>query len=246
MAHFFSSSESVSIPEDAKGFIHSVNTEALGKNIYFVSCQYNPDSFIPDLHQYLNIPVEPSLQNAVLKRRAEFLAGRYVACVALEFLDIKPFTIYIGKYRQPVWPPGIVGSISHSNTHAVSIVSSSLCYVGVDIEPLLVYEQATEISNSIASVEEYRRLSDKGISFQFAVVLLFSAKESLFKAIFPKVGRYLDFFSSELIDIDTEKNKLKLKLNKELQVETGFNHYFECYFFTVDSDYVLTLVYGTS
>jgi enterobactin synthetase component D len=241
---FFTRSEPVVVPEGAKHFLSSSGMEVLAQDICFVYCQFNAESFTPELHQYLNVPAEPSLQNAVLKRRAEFLAGRYVARIALECLNIQSFALCVGKNRQPMWPQGIVGSISHTNTHAVSVVSPSLCYLGVDIELLLTSEQAREISDSVARAEEYKRICDRGMSFQFAVSLLFSAKESLFKAIFPRVGRYLDFCSSKLIDIDTEKKVLRLRLKEELQTETGFYHDFDCYYLLVDSAYVLTLVYG--
>lgn len=240
---FFTQSELLIVPDGAEHFLSSAGMEVLGQNFYLVYCQFNSEGFTPEMHQYLKVAAEPSLNKAVLKRRSEFLAGRYVARLALEYLNIRSFGLGIGQHRQPLWPAGVAGSISHTNTQALCVVSPSLCYLGIDSELQLAPEQAREISASIATMDEYKKITEKGMDFSLAVSLLFSAKESLFKAIFPRVGRYLDFSTSVLVDIDTKKRLLRLRLQQDLQEETGFYHYFDCHYLVGSAD-VLTLVYG--
>lgn len=240
---FFTQSESLVVPDGAERFLSSVGMEVLGQNFYLVYCQFNPEGFKPELHQYLRVAAEPGLNQAVLKRQSEFLAGRYVARLALEYLNIRSFELGIGQHRQPLWPAGVAGSISHTNTLALCVVSPSLCYLGIDSELQLAPEQARAISTSIATMGEYQKITEKGMEFSLAVSLLFSAKESLFKAIFPRVGRYLDFSTSTLVNVDTEKRRLRLRLQQDLQEGTGFYHDFDCHYLVGSAD-VLTLVYG--
>ena len=46
-------------------------------------------------------------------RRAEYSSGRRVAREALALLGIKNFGV-AARGRVPMWPPGVVGSITHS------------------------------------------------------------------------------------------------------------------------------------
>ncbi len=48
-----------------------------------------------------------------------------------------------------------------------------------------------------------------------AVTLLFSAKESLFKALFPQVQIYLDFSDAQLIGFDGNQLTLRLSIDRK-------------------------------
>ena len=77
------------------------------------------------------------LADAVPKRQAEFLAGRFLRQAALKLLGRPSVPIGIGNKREPVWPPGISGSISHSHGICVSMATlDSEAMVGVDIEKI--------------------------------------------------------------------------------------------------------------
>src|SRR6267143_5303514 len=73
---------------------------------------------------------------AVLKRRREFTAGRVCARAALERLGIRGFPIVAAPDRSPVWPPGIVGSLSHCGDYCGAAVArrGSIAGVGLDVE----------------------------------------------------------------------------------------------------------------
>ena len=72
------------------------------------------------------------------KRLADFSTGRYCAIKALEQLGINNSIIPIGKDREPIWPEGIVGSISHCDSLTGAIVAKSSDHIslGLDIEEI--------------------------------------------------------------------------------------------------------------
>lgn len=69
------------------------------------------------------------------RRRREFLAGRAAAAEALAHGDMPRHSVSRTDRGVPVWPPGVVGSISHSRTWAVAVVldSGTAVCCGVDI-----------------------------------------------------------------------------------------------------------------
>jgi 4'-phosphopantetheinyl transferase EntD len=82
-----------------------------------------------------------SLGDVDMLRTQEFLAGRFHARLALSELGILNTAIpKCQRSGRPIWPEGIVGSITHSSTAAVSHVaaavakSSDLTYLGIDAE----------------------------------------------------------------------------------------------------------------
>ncbi|HEU5181867.1 MAG TPA: 4'-phosphopantetheinyl transferase superfamily protein [Candidatus Polarisedimenticolia bacterium] len=141
---------------------------------------------------------------AVPARRREFAQGRLCARRALADLEIRHFPLLAGKDRAPIWPPGVVGSLTHCGGICAAAVARAdrIAGVGIDIEsaePLgddllrLVCVPA-ERARLDASPESSRGLRAK---------LLFSAKESVFKCFHPLTGVFLDFLDCEItIDDD--------------------------------------------
>jgi 4'-phosphopantetheinyl transferase EntD len=88
----------------------------------------------------------------------------------------------------PMWPPGIVGSLSHSENHAVAALASSELFagLGIDVEPTAPLPM--EILSFVALPQE-RELLDRG-SIQSRI--LFCAKEAAYKAVYPIDGRFLE------------------------------------------------------
>jgi len=76
-----------------------------------------------------------SLPGAVPARLAEFAAGRRAARAALRDLGWSAMAVPMGPDRAPVWPAGLVGSISHCNNRCVAIVSAAHLGLGIDLEP---------------------------------------------------------------------------------------------------------------
>ena len=71
------------------------------------------------------------------KRLADFSTGRYCAMKALEQIGIQNVIIPIGKDREPIWPEGIVGSISHCESLTGAIVSRKADHISLGLDILI-------------------------------------------------------------------------------------------------------------
>jgi len=187
-------------------------------------CQFNSGFYRDSLFDEFAIAFPAALQRANTQRKAEFLAGRYLAKMALADLQLTPVEIGIGPQRNPLWPASVEASISHSKNHAVCVMqrtnrtTHSDVAVGLDLEAIIDGASAQQIQSSIISPQEHEMLCNRfideqrGHNFAFAFTLLFSAKESLFKALYPTVGRYFDFLDVGLSGIDAAASQLTLQL----------------------------------
>jgi 4'-phosphopantetheinyl transferase EntD len=91
--------------------------------------------------------------------------------------------------RYPLWPAGITGSITHDSEYAAAVVAPAGLFggVGIDIEPAVPL--APDIRNLVGQPEEWADFSN----FALHDKALFSIKEAVFKAIYPRDGIFLDF-----------------------------------------------------
>jgi 4'-phosphopantetheinyl transferase EntD len=121
---------------------------------------------------------------AVPRRRREFAAGRTHARSALAELGYPRCAIPAGPRREPLWPAGVVGSITHTATHCAAAValSSDLAALGIDIEDDEPLDSA--VADLIAACGDWGGWAPR---------LLFSAKESVFKALFPRLRLSIGF-----------------------------------------------------
>lgn len=147
-----------------------------------------------------DVPTLPeSMTRAVAKRQAEFLAGRLAASAALHSLGL-PGHVPVGEDRSPQWPAGIVGSISHTDRLAIAVVARATQCVGlgIDIEPVMDSDTVHNLQHMIARPEELA-LQPKSLSLPQFLTLLFSAKEALYKAVFPRLQQVLEFHDARLL-----------------------------------------------
>ncbi|MBN2191289.1 MAG: 4'-phosphopantetheinyl transferase superfamily protein [Polyangiaceae bacterium] len=138
---------------------------------------------------------ETAVVRAVPRRRWEYQAGRHCARQVLVTLGQRPVAIPVGERREPRFPPGIVGSITHSSRPlpaAVAIAADSARYVaiGVDLERR---GGAARLDPDLITTEAERAARPPTIPADLFLDLVFSAKEAAYKALSPFVGRILDF-----------------------------------------------------
>ena len=167
----------------------------LGKNLALtVACAGSDDGYT--LH-----PEEARLLSprACRKRRLNWTLGRAAASRSLRKLGFEdPPPVLRGDRGEPLWPEGISGSITHCDpwSVAVSAEGSNPLAVGIDLESLERFQE-TDVSGLIcrkAELEWARGVGD----FQTRLAMLFSAKEALYKSLYPFVRRYVDFTEVEL------------------------------------------------
>ncbi|MCK9894117.1 4'-phosphopantetheinyl transferase superfamily protein [Frankia sp. AgB32] len=146
------------------------------------------------------------LAKAVDKRRREFTTARVCAHRALRTLGLPPAPILPGPRGAPSWPDGVVGSITHCAGYRAAAVAraSELCTIGIDAEPNEPNPQGVTQEITVAAERGWLAAH---LAARPAVRwdrLLFSAKESVYKAWFPLAQRWLGFEDAELvIDLGT-------------------------------------------
>jgi 4'-phosphopantetheinyl transferase EntD len=138
---------------------------------------------------------EAALGRAVEKRRREYTTARACARAAFGRLGLPIVAVTSGERGEPQWPAGVVGSITHCEGYRACAIARSreIVTIGIDAEPNAPLRDG--LLPMIARAEELRWLDDLR-RVEPAVHwdrLLFSAKESVYKAWFPLARRWLDF-----------------------------------------------------
>ncbi len=169
--------------------------QALGPGVEVAIAPLTSDSPSDDLW-----PEEvAAMTKAVAKRRREFAAGRRLARQLLAKLGHPAVAIPIGPDRSPVWPAGVMGSISHTRGLCVVAATHRVpnAWLGIDVEPNddlpdgleeLVCTGAEREWLDTLPAEQRGRLGR----------LIFSAKESLYKCQHPLTKTFLGFQEAEI------------------------------------------------
>ncbi len=175
------------------------------------------------------IELPKTLVSAVRKRQLEFLEGRFCVGEALktcapEYADA---VVGIGPAREPLWPPGIVGSITHTHGYVSAAVAraSRARAIGLDAEQVMSADQAERLLDPIADRAEVGAVARMtGWSAAAALTAIFSAKESIFKALYPEVGRYFDFRDAWIDGFDPESHTFRGRLLSTLTQSLRAGH----------------------
>lgn len=144
-----------------------------------------------------------AMVRAVPDRRAEFAAGRRAARMALAALGFPEAAIPVGPHRAPVWPGSISGAITHDRGVALAaVIPSPRGAVGIDLTEAAPLPD--DIRETVLPHREEEGLS--GLEARAA----FSAKESLFKALFPRTEAFFGFEAA--VFIPGPEGRLTLRL----------------------------------
>jgi enterobactin synthetase component D len=161
--------------------------------------------------------------SASVRRKSEYVAGRRCAIRALEMHlgsgPLNPSIVGTGQHRMPLWPRGTVGSITHTGGFASAAVSRGdrVRSLGLDSEELIPREQALELGPSIGCKEEIERITAAYEPHEdVGLTVLFSAKESLFKCLFPMTFVYFDFLDARLVNANAADGSITLELSVDL------------------------------
>lgn len=141
-----------------------------------------------------------AIVHAVEKRRREFVAGRTCARRAMAALGEPPVAILQGEDRAPIWPPGLVGSITHTDNLcavAVARIADGFRSLGLDIEPATPLKQ--KLLRIICLPEERAYLDTQPAGERGLLgKVIFSAKECAYKCQYTLSRTFLDFHAMRI------------------------------------------------
>ncbi len=179
----------------------------------------------------------PFVEKAVEKRRREFSAGRTCARQALRELGCADAPIVQDQNRAPLWPPGIVGSITHSTTYAAAAVAESSRARGLGIDMETVSRVSPAIAGKILTEPEKVCLQNQPdpSAQQRLLALYFSAKEAIYKCLHPLLQSRIGF-EDALIECEPDQCSIKISLCPRIQSAVpGGEHLHGCYCYFDDT-----------
>ena len=133
------------------------------------------------------------------KRLSDFSTGRYCAMKALEQIGIQNVIIPIGKDREPIWPEGIVGSISHCESLTGAIVSRKADHISLGLDMEEIGRVTADLWPYVFTDKEIEYLNTLPIDQQELICTsIFSLKEAFYKFQFPITNLFLDFLDVEV------------------------------------------------
>lgn len=136
----------------------------------------------------------PAIARAVESRRREFITTRGCARTALRSLGHPPVGIARGASGAPIWPVGVVGSLTHCDGYRGAAVGSTdrWSMIGIDAEPHAPLP--SDVGNLIVSTAE--QIGTRAIASANGVHadrVVFSAKEAVYKAVHPVLRCWVGF-----------------------------------------------------
>jgi 4'-phosphopantetheinyl transferase EntD len=180
----------------------------LGENLAFAIASGEDEG------NYLRHPEEVRLlaPGACRKRQLDWTLGRAAARLALMRLGFEdPPPVLRGGGGQPIWPAGISGSITHCERWGIAVTAkcADSLAIGIDLESLERIREV-DILHLICREPELEWVSSDS-DFQGRLGMVFSAKEALYKSLYPFCRRYIDFTEVEL-SWSPEQSRFRAKL----------------------------------
>lgn len=203
-----------------------------------------PDGFSLQRFAEEGIALPQNIARSVAARRMEYFYGRLAARHALAPLGLAHVQIGTGNMREPLWPDGVRGSISHNRRFAAAaaLPAGDGRAVGLDLESVAGAAVRAALIRTAVSPAELAYLASlhAPYSFDCLLTLVFSAKESFFKAAFPEVGRYFDFDAVALRAFDFDAGSMRFDVREPLCAGLGPGASRLIHFVMIDADTVLT------
>jgi 4'-phosphopantetheinyl transferase EntD len=138
-------------------------------------------------------------KRAVPKRVQQFAAGRLCARRALAELGVRNFPIAVASDRQPVWPPGLVGSITHTDGFCAAVAADKKTLIAIGLDSELAGSVKPELWRNLFRNGEILWLNSLPPSQQAAAAtLMFSAKEAFYKCQYPLTREWLNFHDATI------------------------------------------------
>jgi 4'-phosphopantetheinyl transferase EntD len=145
-------------------------------------------------------------------RQGQFVAGRIALRRACEQLGVQPPPLLATDRGAPLLPPGLAGSVSHKRTLAIGMVAASHGgTLGCDLEDYA--PPRLGIASHILTAGELDEVTALPEANRWTAVLLrFSIKEAIYKALDPYVRRYVGFHEA-IVTPDLQRSaRVELRL----------------------------------
>jgi len=135
---------------------------------------------------------------AAPRRQAEFASARWCARSALAGLGIPPAPLPRGRNGEPRWPSGVTGSITHCTGLRAAAVARQEHWRSLGIDAEVCAPTSSRVALAITHPVEREELADLAARVPAVAWdrLIFSAKESVFKAWFPLTGTVIGFLDA--------------------------------------------------
>lgn len=155
-------------------------------------------------------------------RRDEFLLGRvcaskaYQQCIGHELLSLP-----VNADRSPQWPGDVVGTISHNQYWIGAAVAKSSELIGLGMDFEVMGRTKLELGKQIRTAEDIKKhpkLSDEEL-----LTVIFSCKESLYKALYPSVKKFFGFEDAALRMLDLDNGIFTIDLLTQLSLKFGIS-----------------------
>lgn len=166
-------------------------------------------------HICVGVTLPIVIRSSSEKRQTEHHLSRQCASQALSRIDPSLSSVVVASNpdRSPIWPEGYVGSITHTDGYVSVVVAltSDVRAIGIDSEKIISVEIVNDIKDLVASETE-QALCTNISQEQLFYTLVFSAKESVFKALYPTVKRIFDFTDVHFMGLDMTAGKFRIRL----------------------------------
>jgi 4'-phosphopantetheinyl transferase EntD len=141
---------------------------------------------------------QEAVAGAAQTRIEQFTAGRVCSRIALGRFGVAATTpIPRGEDRAPIWPPGFIGSISHTDRWCAAAVgrTEDVRSIGIDLEPATPLKESLWRRVCTPKEREWlREIPEAGLTGK----ILFSAKEAVYKCQYPLTSKFLGFHAVEV------------------------------------------------
>ena len=207
------------IHEEPSPLLPSLPEQVLMKVVRFKTADFDRQLF----HDH-GVELPDALRQAAPKRQAEYLAGRVAAQYLFRRIGQADFALHTGPHRYPLWPHDWTGSISHSGELAICLLAPTDAFqgCGVDVEGVAHSGRLRVLERRVLDEGETEALcASLDLDRCQALTVGFSAKESLFKALYPIVGFYFGFAHARLQAVDHSSKRLRFALSPKLHEYTG-------------------------
>ena len=209
------------------------NPLPLKKASHYFCVDFNWQNLDESFFSSQGISLPQDMVENVPKKKAHFLGGRYCAHQALSMMKKKDLgvsensennhdhhiSIKRNEQGAPIWPEGVIGSITHTENFIGAVVESSekLRGVGIDTEKVLGPQSVVMVESLVATEEEKK----KGLAFDpfEYFTLIYSAKESIFKCLNPIIQKYIEFHDVTIESVCFDDKVFCFKLLKDLNEE---------------------------